>query len=104
MCLIYSRAKKNDSSKVKREAKKKSKAASAASVRSSNPSSVHSCWSCAQTGISLSLCSVCRKARYCGETCQLEDWGRHKRRCRSRGERKKSVKSLVEIDRSDEVD
>ena len=81
------------------------------STKQSKPVSVYSCWFCAKPGRSLHKCSVCRKARYCGETCQWEDWWRHRKRCRSRGERreekreqKKSRDSMEDSHQEDEVD
>ena len=72
------------------------------STKSSKPVSVYSCWFCAKPGRSLHKCSVCRKARYCGETCQLEDWGRHRKICRSREKRREGKRKRI-VD-SDEVD
>jgi len=37
------------------------------------------CWMCSGPG--KSLCTGCRKARYCGEKCQGEDWEMHKEYC-----------------------
>jgi hypothetical protein len=74
---------------------------------------IHSCWSCNKPGKSLLKCSVCRKARYCGEPCQWEDWGRHREWCR-RSEKKlkekrnqqKNIDPLAEMKtvEGDEVD
>ncbi|KAF7189237.1 hypothetical protein HII31_09390 [Pseudocercospora fuligena] len=33
-------------------------------------------------GGKLEVCSRCKVKRYCGKSCQKEDWGRHKRSCR----------------------
>jgi len=37
------------------------------------------CWNCQNIG--QYLCSGCRKARYCEEKCQWEDWDSHKEYC-----------------------
>ena len=37
------------------------------------------CWKCSSSA--KSLCTGCRKARYCGERCQEEDWEKHKEYC-----------------------
>jgi len=37
------------------------------------------CWMCSRSA--KSLCTGCRKARYCGEKCQGEDWEMHKEYC-----------------------
>merc|ERR1719312_1044171 len=37
------------------------------------------CWKCSSS--TKSLCTGCRKARYCGERCQEEDWEKHKEYC-----------------------
>ena len=65
-----------------------------ASTNGSKSSIIHSCWSCNKPGQSLLKCSVCRKARYCGEPCQGEDWGRHREWCRRRGEIRKLKKKI----------
>ena len=46
------------------------------------------CWTCGNPGGSLLRCSGCRKARYCGEACYREDWGRHREWCGKRRERR----------------
>ena len=73
-----------------------------ASIKPPKSSAVHSCWFCAKPGRSLLKCSVCRKARYCGETCQWEDWGRHRKICKSREKRREGKRKRI-VD-SDEVD
>merc|ERR1712025_51585 len=49
---------------------------------------VFSCWMCNKPSKSMLKCSVCRKARYCGETCQWKDWGRHKKICKDTAEKR----------------
>jgi len=39
----------------------------------------HYCWNCSNLG--KYTCTGCRKARYCGEDCQWEDWEGHKVYC-----------------------
>ena len=51
-------------------------------------SDVRICWTCGIPACSLLKCSGCRKARYCGETCQMEHWGRYKDWCGERKERR----------------
>jgi len=64
---------------------------------------VFSCWMCNKPSKSMLKCSVCRKARYCGETCQWKDWGRHKKICkdtaekRQQKEKKKQKKSNIDV-------
>ena len=82
-----------------RKVSRRSKAMDASTLSLPAPP-VYSCWFCAKPGVSLQKCSVCRRARYCGETCQWGDWGRHRERCRGRGERGNKRKTLG----SDEVD
>ena len=85
--------------------------------RHSNPSDVqsaaHICWTCHLPGSSLLKCSGCKKARYCGETCYREDWGRHREWCGKRRERREQRRGdmwggkserLVVIGERDEVD
>ena len=71
------------------------------------------CWTCGITASSLLKCSGCRKARYCGESCQREDWGRHKDWCgkrkevrekRRRIEKLQESQTLTHEDQMDEVD
>jgi len=82
-------------------------------VQPAKPPPTHTCWHCNKPGMSLQKCSVCRKARYCGESCQLGDWERHKEWCKDKGERRaekkkqrKKIESFLkmEINRYDEVD
>ena len=41
------------------------------------------CWNCLKSTDSVPLykCGGCRKARYCQEKCQKQDWGRHGEYC-----------------------
>merc|ERR1712098_567033 len=41
------------------------------------------CWKCLRSGKNVFLykCAGCRKARYCDDECQEEDWGRHGKYC-----------------------
>jgi hypothetical protein len=57
------------------------------------------CWKCGITASSLLKCSGCRKARYCGESCQREDWGKHKDWC---GKRKEIREKRKRIEKSQE--
>jgi len=77
--------------------------------KTSKPPTVFSCWMCAKPGKGMLKCSVCRKARYCGETCQWEDWGRHKKMCRVEGEKreekeKRKKRRSTIIEEENEVD
>jgi len=69
---------------------------------------VFSCWMCKKPGKGMLKCSVCRKARYCGETCQWEDWGRHRKFCKIEGmkreEREKRKKKRKSTGVEEEVD
>jgi len=38
------------------------------------------CYVCCKTG-NLMRCSACKKIRYCGTGCQMEDWDRHENEC-----------------------
>jgi len=40
------------------------------------------CWMCSRSA--KSLCTGCRKARYCGEKCQGDDWDMHKEYCHAK--------------------
>ena len=65
------------------------------------------CWSCLECAKPLLRCVGCMKARYCGEECQREDWGRHGEWCRRRGcrrEENRRRKISGNIDVSGEVD
>jgi len=50
------------------------------------------CWSCRKDSsvVQLSKCLGFRKARYCSEFCQRQDWGKHMGYCRKRQEEKKA--------------
>lgn len=39
------------------------------------------CFYCGSRRASLHVCSQCRRAAYCGETCQQSDWEVHKEKC-----------------------
>jgi len=39
------------------------------------------CWSCGEGKVILKKCSDCRLALYCGEECQLRNWGMHRGEC-----------------------
>ena len=41
---------------------------------------VMSCWTCKKTG-ALLVCSRCKDASYCSQTCQRADWKGHKKVC-----------------------
>ena len=70
-------------------------------------SSSNICWSCLECAKPLLRCVGCMKARYCGEECHREDWGRHGEWCRRRGcrrEENRRRKISGNIDVSGEVD
>ena len=52
-------------------------------------------WGCNKTGSGksggLMLCQKCREVRYCGATCQEEDWPQHKLVCEKVEEKSVSV-------------
>lgn len=48
-----------------------------------------SCWHCHKCPVELSVCKGCKKARYCDEKCQNEDWAEHEAFCRKRQRRQK---------------
>ena len=116
ICFIYRIDDVKTTSTVTETAKKKmhSHAGADAPKNASKAPSIHSCWSCNQPGESLLMCSACRKARYCGEPCQWEDWGRHGEWCRRKGKMKskekrnqrKSINTVAEMKpfEGDEVD
>jgi len=74
----------------------------------SSTKEVVKCWSCLQTKGNLQKCSRCRKARYCGEICQLKHWEFHKDWCKEKAEkrerRKRKKGELERINSADEVD
>ena len=39
------------------------------------------CRACGKKGKPLSMCSRCKKAKYCSRECQVQDWKRHKKDC-----------------------
>ena len=39
------------------------------------------CWCCQKPVDTGSLCGLCRRARYCSERCQKEDWKTHRQMC-----------------------
>ena len=39
------------------------------------------CWSCQKPVDTGSLCGLCRRARYCSERCQKDDWKTHRQMC-----------------------
>ena len=114
-CLNFRIDTENNSSKEDELDKKDNDNPTKASTKPPQPSLVHSCWSCDKPGRSLLKCSACRKARYCGEACQWEDWGRQREWCRRRGqmrerrEKRKQRRSLdfegkMKIYEDEEVD
>ena len=84
LCLNYRIDTETDPSKDDELAKKDDDNPGKASTKTPQSPQVHSCWSCDKHGRSLLKCSACRKARYCGEACQGEDWERHMEWCRRR--------------------
>ena len=36
------------------------------------------CWNCSAEIENLKLCAICKISRYCGKTCQKQDWKIHK--------------------------
>lgn len=44
----------------------------------------YSCCYCGTRKKKLFFCSGCQDVRYCGEVCQRQDWGRHKRECKTK--------------------
>lgn len=43
------------------------------------------CLFCKKEGKGYKLCSRCKRAYYCGSTCQKRDWNRHKGECKKSG-------------------
>jgi len=52
------------------------------------------CWNCGTQGKEGNLCTCkgCRKALYCDEKCQVEDWEKHRRFCRKKTKRRQRRK------------
>ena len=68
---------------------------------------IRMCWHCLEFEKPQKKCSGCRKARYCGEECQREDWGRHGEWCKKKGWTKKErsmKKKRINTEESTEVD
>ena len=65
------------------------------SIAVTRPHKSDFCWSCHRSDKSLLKCAGCRRARYCGEDCYREDWGRHGEWCGRRRE-KREKKKIVE--------
>ncbi|KAJ1303012.1 hypothetical protein OPQ81_011213 [Rhizoctonia solani] len=42
---------------------------------------LNGCWACAKSGVPLSMCGRCQRARYRSAKCQQEHWKDHKRDC-----------------------
>ncbi|KAG8711640.1 hypothetical protein FRC11_002267 [Ceratobasidium sp. 423] len=42
---------------------------------------LNGCWACTKSGVPLSACGRCQRARYCSGECQREHWKDHKRDC-----------------------
>ena len=65
------------------------------------------CWCCLESDTPLLRCGGCMKARYCGQRCQEEDWGRHGAWCRRRErkvEKRRKKKSRTITETNCEVD
>merc|ERR1712181_23453 len=67
-----------------------------------------SCWHCRKCPVELSVCKGCKKARYCDEKCQNEDWAEHEAFCRKRQRRQKrrqrKEEKLKKREKNDEED
>ncbi|CAE6396041.1 unnamed protein product [Rhizoctonia solani] len=44
---------------------------------------LNGCWECTKSGVPLSVCGGCQRARYCSVECQRGDWKNHKRICKT---------------------
>ncbi|CAE6499524.1 unnamed protein product [Rhizoctonia solani] len=42
---------------------------------------LNGCWACTKSGVPLSVCGKCQRARYCSVECQRGHWKDHKRVC-----------------------
>jgi len=51
------------------------------SVPSAKAPSQVGCRACGKEGKALSVCSRCKKVKYCSRECQVKDWKRHKKDC-----------------------
>ena len=45
------------------------------------PSAPAGCKACGKEGKPLSVCSRCKKVKYCSKECQVQDWKKHKKDC-----------------------
>jgi len=54
----------------------------------------NSCWNCGTQGKEGDLCTCkgCRKALYCNDKCQVEDWEKHRRFCRKKAKKRQRRK------------
>jgi len=54
----------------------------------------NSCWNCGTPGKEGNLCTCrgCRKALYCNDKCQVEDWEKHRRFCRKKAKKRQRRK------------
>ena len=53
------------------------------------------CWNChalESEEVRLLKCGGCKKARYCDQACQEQDWDRHQEHCQHLQERKRNKK------------
>ena len=58
-------------------------------MRKKNSKNIPACWNCGYQSDFLLKCSGCKKARYCGETCYEEGWGKHQEWCNKKVEKRK---------------
>ena len=67
-------------------------------VDKGNKTKVKICWNChreASAEVILLKCGGCKKARYCDQECQGQDWDRHQEHCQQIQERKRNKKSQI---------
>ena len=69
-----------------------------ASSATQNKTDVKLCWNChanESNDVKLLKCGGCKKARYCDQECQAQDWSRHQEHCQPLQERKRNKKSQM---------
>jgi len=62
-----------------------------------NTIEIRVCWGCGLSKDVLLKCSGCKKARYCGESCYIEDWHRHGEWCKKKQEKRRMRKEVTKV-------
>ena len=100
--LTTALVKHEKNSKKKQAAREKSSLLSKTQLSSATQNKtdvkVKLCWNChanESDDVKLLKCGGCKKARYCDQECQAQDWSRHQEHCQPLQERKRNKKSQM---------